>query len=309
MLNGSTPDLTPYSDLAIEAREVVRPVKGVDFTEEKHELALITRITIRDHKAAAKMGKPPGHYITMESPGLREQNHEEMKGISTLLGNEISYLIQEQIRVDKETEYFVVGLGNWKATPDALGPEVVEKVMVTRHLFGETPPELREGLSSVAALSPGVLGLTGIESGEIIKGIVDQFKPDLVLAIDALAARHTRRLSTTIQLCDTGVSPGSGVGNRRFRITRDNVGVPVIAIGVPTVIHATTIVKDSLDRVKEGECGDMVAEELLSPFIGQLVVTPKGIDELIRNVSFILAGGIDQALHPAIHEENVPLYT
>lgn len=309
MMEGSNPCLTPYTDLAIEAREVLSPVKGVHITEEKNELAHISRITIRDKKAAAQMGKPQGHYITIESPGLREQNHEEMKELSTLLGKEISFLIKEQIDIKESTEYFVVGLGNWKATPDALGPEVVEKVMVTRHLFGETPEELREGLSSVAAISPGVLGLTGIESGEIIKGIVGEFKPDLVLAIDALAARHTKRLSTTIQLCDTGISPGSGVGNRRFSITKENVGVPVLAIGVPTVIHATTIVRDSLDQVKKGKRGDKVVEELLSPFIGQLVVTPKGIDELIRNVSFVLAGGIDEALHPAIQEENMALYS
>lgn len=304
----SSPDLTLYTDLAIEARELTRPLKGVDFKEEKNELAHITRIRIKDQEAARKMGKPPGHYITIESPALREQDHEELKGLSALLGRELAFLIHETVMVEEKTEFFVVGLGNWKATPDALGPEVVEKVMVTRHLYGETPPELREGLSSVAALSPGVLGLTGIESGDIIKGIAAQFHPDLILAVDALAARHTRRLSSTIQLCDTGISPGSGVGNRRLCITRENMGVPVIAVGVPTVIHATTIVKDSLERVREGPKGDMVSEDILSPFIGQLVVTPKGIDELIKNVSNILAGGIDQALHPAIQEENFSLY-
>lgn len=300
--------LTPYTDLAIEARELTRPLKGVDFKEEKNELAHITRIRIKDQEAAKKMGKPPGHYITIETPALREENHDEMKGLSALLGRELAFLIQETVPVDEGTEFFVVGLGNWRATPDALGPEVVEKVLVTRHLYGETPPELRKGLCSVAALSPGVLGLTGIESGEIIRGIVDQFHPDVILAVDALAARHTRRLSSSIQLCDTGVSPGSGVGNRRLEITRENMGVPVIAMGVPTVIHATTIVRDSLEQVREESKGSMVSEDILSPFIGQLVVTPKGIDELIKNVSFILAGGIDQALHPAIQEENFSLY-
>lgn len=308
-MEGKTPCLTSYTDLAIEAREVVQPVKGVDFSEEKTDLAYITRITIKDHEAASRMGKPPGNYVTIESSSLREQDHQELRGLSTLLGKELLKLIQKQLHLRDETEFFVVGLGNWKATPDALGPEVVEKVMVTRHLYEETPPELKEGLRSVAALSPGVLGLTGLESGEIIKAVVAEVKPHMVLAIDALAARHIKRLSSTIQLCDTGVSPGSGIGNRRFRITQENVGVPVIAIGVPTVIHATTIVTDSLERVREGKKGNMVVNEILSPFIGQLVVTPKGIDELIRNVSFILAGGIDQALHPAVQEENVSLYT
>ncbi len=313
---GREDSLTPYSDLALESPDLGQLEKeavGVESEEEQHGLALITRIKILNQIAASRMQKPPGTYITIETATLREQSREEQLKISYLLGLELERMIRALVGV-REPHFFVVGLGNWRATPDALGPETVGQLMVTRHLYQETPPELREGLSSVSALAPGVLGITGIETGEIIRGIVDHIRPHLVLAIDALAARSTERLSSSIQLCDTGVAPGSGLGTRRVSITQQRMGVPVIALGVPTVIHATTIVAESIKRVMNQDQQYSALEEknaasdILSPFIGQLVVTPKGIDQLIENLSRVLAGGINMALHPDINQDNLADY-
>lgn len=319
-------------DLAVDAHDIAvqrtgGEVKGVSVVEEKKENAMITRIDVMNEQGAQTIGKPIGRYVTIESEGLKGQNRMVHDEISEIFANELASIINfDQIspHPNLEPTIFVVGLGNWNATADALGPQVLNHLMVTRHLYQEAPPELRKGLRPVCALSPGVLGLTGVQTAEIIKGVVQMVQPDLIIAIDSLAARHTSRLANTIQLSNTGISPGSGLGKARMAINQQTMNIPVIAIGIPTVVHAMTIVNDAMEEMLKGEIFSKVERErfrhieenekkrmignILGPFMGSMVVSPKGVDELILDVGRILAGGINVALHPDITPDNLSLY-
>ncbi|NLM96108.1 MAG: GPR endopeptidase [Halanaerobiaceae bacterium] len=319
-------------DLAIDAHDLAvqrtgGEIQGVSVVEEKRENAKITRIEVLNEQGAQAIGKAVGKYITIESEGLKGQNRLVHDELSEILSQELVSLIDfDRVRPHPNLEptIFVVGLGNWNATADALGPQVLNHLMVTRHLYQEAPPELRKGLRPVCALSPGVLGLTGVQTAEIIKGVVEQVRPDLIIAIDSLAAHHTGRLANTIQLSNTGISPGSGIGKVRMAINQETMKIPVIAIGVPTVVHAITIVNNAMEEMLKGEIFSKVERErfrhiqedekkrmvgnILGPFMGNLVVSPKGVDELILNVGRIIAGGINIALHPDITPENISLY-
>lgn len=321
-------NLQVYTDLATEARDMAvqrtgGEIKGVSVKEERKPYSVITRIEVMTEEAARTIGKDVGEYITIEAQSLTNNNREVHTALSGVLADELQRLIDFK-RLPKDPTFFVVGLGNWNATPDALGPRVIHYMMITRHLYDEVPPELRNGLRSVCALAPGVMGLTGLQTAEIIKGVVDRAKPDVVIAIDALAARSIGRLGTTIQMSNTGIHPGSGLGKKRIGITEETMGVPVIAIGIPTVVHATTIANDAMDRLFQSEAfageqakeynrvgqtyKNQVINEILRPYLGSLVVTPKGIDELIEDMSRCIAGGINIALHPEITVDNISMY-
>lgn len=324
--------MNKYTDLAVEAHNIAvenegQSIEGVKVNEDRTDSTLITRIEVLNQKAAKSLGKPVGNYVTIESEGLKGQNRLVHDEITEILGKELENIINFKEltqKVNREPVIFVAGLGNWNATPDALGPQVINKLMVTRHLYRDAPPELREGMRSVCALSPGVLGLTGIETAEIIKGVVEKVNPDIIVVIDALAARDTNRLGKTVQISNTGIYPGSGVGKDRLGINKDTMNRPVIALGVPTVIDAGTIVSDAIDRLMQGNLFSKTERErfrhidenqkyrtiqnLLSNDIGRLIVSPKGVDELIRDVSRIIAGSINVALHPDITAENLSLY-
>lgn len=324
--------LSVYTDLAVEAHDLAiqrtgGEIQGVSVKEEKTDNAKVTRIEVLNQQGSEAIGKPIGIYITIESQGLRGQNRLVHDELSEIVANELSLLINfDQLRPHPNLEptIFVVGLGNWNATPDALGPQVLNNLMVTRHLYQEAPPELRKGLRPVCALSPGVLGLTGIQTAEIIKGVVNIVKPELIIAIDSLAARNTERLATTIQISNTGISPGSGIGKNRIGINRSTMNVPVIAIGVPTVVHAFTIINDAMDQLIKGDLFSTPEKErfrhinntekqrmignILGPYMGDLIMSPKGVDELIKDVGRIIAGGVNVALHPDITPENLSLY-
>lgn len=240
------------TDLALEATEVVRSrtgqeIPGAQIEEEESEYAKVTRMSIYSAQAARTIGKMPGHYCTIESPGLRDRDRVLQEEVSQIFAKEVGRFLT---RIPPEALVLVVGLGNWNATPDALGPKVVNQLLVTRHLFSMSPPELRQGLRPVSAIAPGVLGLTGVETAEIVFSLVKQIRPAMVIAIDALASRSTDRLCATIQISDSGVHPGSGIGNRRIGITPESLGVPVLAVGVPTVVHAVTIVSDALEIIR-----------------------------------------------------------
>ncbi|MGI6576254.1 MAG: GPR endopeptidase [bacterium] len=313
------------TDLAVEARQFLtergHSVPGVEVEEEEEsKYSKVTWVKVSTPEGAQAMGKPPGNYITIDSQELRSPSRVIQEEISKLLAEKLAQLAD----LSDDATVLVVGLGNWNATPDALGPRVIDQILVTRHIAQFAPEELAEGLRPVCALSPGVLGLTGIETGEIVRGIVENIKPDLVIAIDALAARSISRVCTTIQLADTGINPGSGVGNKRLGITKEDLGVPVIAIGVPTVVHATNIAYDVIEtlmgqlRVQINDLGIMgrlgeadkrqLIKAVLGPVISELHVTPKEIDALILNLSRVLAGALNVALHPAIKPEEVNLY-
>jgi len=305
------------TDLAIEAREIYQS-EGYDDdgvrvqTFKKGEIA-ITHVEITSKAGEEKMGKPMGKYITLESPKLRDNSVEIYEDACTALSEELRGLIN----IPEKATVLVAGLGNREITPDAIGPKVVSYLMVTRHLFDYMPDEIEEGLRPVCAIAPGVLGLTGIETGEIIKGVVDKVKPDLIIAVDALASRRLDRVASTIQICDTGISPGSGVNNKRKSITKESLGVPVIAIGIPMIVDAATVANDTIetviDAIKEQYKEDKtildkiskishedkynLIKEVLSPAAANLMVTPKEVDSLIERLSKIIANGINLAVH------------
>lgn len=309
-------------DLAVEAQQVIRgqlgdEIPGVTQDIEEYNHAQVNIVRVIDENGADIIGKPMGDYITIEAPEIRYSNYDIHNQISQIVANKL----KEIIKIDEAATVLVIGLGNWQATPDALGPQVINKTLVTRHLKDYAPEELAGGLRPVCALTPGVLGITGIETAEIIKGVVDKVNPSLIIAIDALAARSVERIGTSIQISNTGISPGSGIGNKRIGINQESMGVPVIAIGVPTVVHAALIAKDSIEALLENlnknsmlfnsinqEAVSNAIEQVLQPYSNSLVVTPKGIDDLIKNTSKIIASGITQALHPAIDDDNIDSY-
>jgi len=312
-------------DLAVEAHDLLRgdtgqEVPGVRMDEEPFEQGIIKTITILNDQGAAMMGRAPGSYLTLESTALRENNKMVHKNIGQIFAQKL----KEILPLQDDSTILIVGLGNWNATPDALGPKTVEYSMATRHLFQYAPEELRQGLRSVSVIAPGVLGITGIETAEIIKGIVDRVKPDLLIVIDALAAGSVERINSTIQVATTGINPGSGVGNKRAAINQDSMGIPVIAIGVPTVVSAAVIAHQAMEKlfthlqstpnlrsVYQGlqpvAIGQMI-NQVLEPFGGQLMVTPKEIDEQIENTAKIIAMSLALSLHPGIPPEEVEHY-
>jgi spore protease len=323
------------TDLAVEAHQIASgaagaEVRGVVSQTEPQDFGSVTRVRIMTEEAGRALGKAPGNYVTIDAPDLPLHDRELQKQVADGLARELVNMINANFGADfralEDFTTLVCGLGNWNATPDAIGPMVVGKVMVTRHVHSMTPPEKRGGLRSVAAISPGVLGLTGIETAEIVGGVVSRVRPNLIIVVDALASRNVSRLGTTVQLGDSGIQPGSGIGNKRFGITRQAMGVPVIAIGVPTVVHALTIVGDALDILQRGQApgvavqqprlpedgpprqAQQVVSQVLQPYFGTLVVTPKEVDVLVKELSDVVAGGINYALHPAIEENEIYQY-
>ncbi len=319
------------TDLALEAREMYRQnatqeseVPGVEVETQGDRRISVTRVKITSEQGEEAMGKPQGNYITIEVPELRKKDPDLQQETCRKLAQELGRII----KLGKETTILVVGLGNWNVTPDALGPKVVSSLMVTRHLLEHIPDKIDEGVRPVCAIAPGVLGLTGIETSEIILGIVEKVKPDVVIAIDALASRRMDRISTTIQIADTGISPGSGVGNKRKALSHQTLGIPVIAIGVPMVVDAATMANDTIDlmvdemlkQVKEESAfyemlkgmdkneKYALIQEILSPYIGNLIVTPKEVDTIIDDVSKVIANGINIVLHEGIGLEDVSKY-
>ncbi|MFO7318315.1 MAG: GPR endopeptidase [Limnochordia bacterium] len=245
------------TDLAFEAHQVVRQagveqVPGVSTETEEHGFGTITRIHVEDEAGAAVIGKAKGRYITIQAPGLRRKDRAQERQVSEALAKELESLLRAW-GIGPEQLVLVVGLGNWNATPDNVGPLTVSKLLVTRHLYEyrALEEEVLGRMRPVAALSPGVLGLTGIETAEIVHAVVEKVRPAAVLCVDALASMSVERLGTTLQLSDAGIRPGSGVGNTRRSLSYETLGVPVFALGVPTVIYATTIVSEAVDALWE----------------------------------------------------------
>ncbi len=305
-----------YTDLALEARDLVRgatekEIPGV--TEEKWDFphGTVRRIRILNEQAERVMAKPRGTYLTIEAPSLRYKAPEVQRSVAAVLAR---HLQEALAGLSPEAPVLVIGLGNWQATPDALGPTVVRFTLVTRHLRTHAP-DLAAGFRPVSAFAPGVLGTTGIETAEMIRGVVERVRPSAVIAVDALAAASVSRLGTTVQVADTGISPGSGVNNKRVEVSARTIGCPVIAVGVPTVVSAAAIAAAALEAYhKKIAGGDPVANpffveevlgELFRPFGGELVVTPREIDELILNAGRALARGITIGLNPQVAEEDL----
>ncbi len=322
------PDFEVRTDLALEERESFPgdqgEISGVSLREWQEEDGRIklTEVKILDERGAAAMGKPQGTYLTLEADQLAKKDDDYHEQVSEELAKHVRALIASMITGKKrDRKVLVVGLGNPSVTPDALGPKAVGNLQVTRHLeqqYGKGFCRER-GLPIISGIVPGVMAQTGMETAEILKGVIRETSPDLLIAIDALAARSIRRLGTTIQLTDTGIHPGSGVGNHRHSLTKESLGIPVLAIGVPTVVGAAAIVHDTVNTMIETLAtsmttkgmGDFIQEmppdeqydlirELLEPEFGSLYVTPPNIDEMIGYLSFTISEGI----HQAVFEEN-----
>ena len=307
------------TDLALETQEKMQEdkvdLKGVRYSEEKVDKNLvISTVVIETENGAKTMGKPKGTYITIEAGNMDEEDEDYHREISEQLAN----VIQRLVPVKKEElSVLVVGLGNRAVTPDSLGPRVVDNLYITRHILNEYGRFAfgREGMNRISSIVPGVMAQTGMESMEIVAAVVKETKPDFVIVVDALAARNTKRLNRTIQVTDTGINPGSGVGNHRHGLNEKSLGVPVIAIGIPTVVDAATIVNDTMSTLltalsqnEEWErIGNSIQElndaekyelirELLSPGLNIMFVTPKDIDESVKRLSFTISEGINMAL-------------
>ena len=289
-----------HTDLAIEARESNSALNGVSEERTDNEHYSVSRIKIDTDEAASALQKSKGLYITIEAPDLVLREPELIKAVTEALSAELTGLIDKG---GTSGTVLVVGLGNRAVTPDALGPKTAEKILVTRHIKQYMPDAIPNGVRSVCAVSPGVLGVTGIETMEVIQGIVERSKPSLIIAIDSLSSRRTERIASTIQLCDAGIQPGAGVGNIRSGLDEASLGIPVIAVGVPLVVYASTISRDTIGLIASelGLLGNEekikeLAAKAISEKTGELIVTPKEIDSLIECTSTILADGINMCL-------------
>lgn len=277
------------TDLALEVRESFEEdnveIRGVSIEEtyDEEKDVRVTKVVIETENGAKAMGKPVGTYITLEAPGLSEPDEDFHREISEKLAE----YLRELFGLKEEKSVLVAGLGNREVTPDALGPNVVGNLMITRHVVREYGKVAlgKEKVHMVSGIVPGVMAQTGMETLEIVRGIIGETKPDLVVAIDALAARSSRRLNRTIQISDAGIHPGSGVGNHRSSLTKEALGVPIIAIGVPTVVDAATIVYDAT--------GD---RNSISPNLNGMFVTPKDIDETVKRLSYTISEALNLAL-------------
>ena len=278
------------TDLALEERESFDgsgvEIHGVEVEEscdEERDVRL-TRVKIVSERGAREMGKSRGTYLTLEAPGLASPDEDYHREVSEVIAD----LLRELTGTAESV--LVAGLGNRDVTPDALGPQAVSNLMITRHLIREYGREMMgmAGCCVVSGIVPGVMAQTGMETSEILQGIIEETRPDLLIVIDALAARSTRRLGRTIQITDTGIQPGSGVGNHRGSLTKESLGIPVIAIGVPTVVEAAAIVYDA-----QGNC------EKMPPHLNGMFVTPKNIDEMIRQLSFTLSEALNMVFSEA----------
>ena len=303
------------TDLAIEAHEMCNKEKaeknhleGIDVSEYREGDVFVTKITVKNEKGSEILGKPKGNYITLEIPQLKYSD-EAYESACSQIAAEILKLAE----ISSETKTLVVGLGNESITPDALGPKAVGKLVVTNHIK-QGKDFLGEEFSRVCAIVPGVLGTTGIETTEIIKGVTDKIKPELVIAVDALASRSMDRISNTVQISDTGISPGSGVENKRDGVNEEAIGVKVIAIGVPTVVDAATVASDSIDAALGGKNEDLdkVSREkiysALAKNVGNMIVTPKDIDSVIERAAKTVANGINLALHKNLTLKEIETY-
>ena len=293
------------TDLALEARESVeegaeelRGVSVEEFYNEESEVR-VTKVVIESKNSAKILGKPIGTYITLEAPAMIQPDEEYHKEISEELAKQLKEVIPG---IEKEISVMVVGLGNRDVTADALGPNVIDNLTITRHMVREFGKAAygKNRMHMVSGLVPGVMAKTGMESAEIIKGVVEKTEPNVVIIVDALAARSTKRLNRTIQITNTGIHPGSGVGNHRNSITEEILGVPVIAIGVPTVVDAATIVNDAFQKiiVQMSENGVKLHEEMREGLseLYNMYVTGKDVDYEIKQISHIICDALNCAL-------------
>ena len=305
------------TDLALERRDIFKKnnnLEEIDGIETENfdvdENLKVSRVMVTNENGEQAIKKPRGTYVTIDIKKLRLADEEEIQKSAEVLSSELKSIIDKH--VSPKDDILVAGLGNLYVTPDSLGPKVINDIDVTRHIIKYLPQYIDENARPVSAVSPGVLGTTGIETLEILEGIVDKIKPKLLIVIDALASRSIERISSTIQISDTGIVPGAGVGNTRKELSQKTLGIPVVALGIPTVVESAVLVNDCLDlfieklqqeaksndylnRLKEQDNYEEI-KEALNPTDYNMIVTPKEIDELIENMSSVVARGINMSL-------------
>lgn len=305
------------TDMAVERNEIYKKqnslAEGIDGIENANKIIKdieISKVKITNENGANALGKPVGNYITLDVKEIKNADEERIEEIAEIMADELRTVIREH--VSDTDDILVVGLGNRYVTPDALGPKVVPEIEVTRHILEYMPKIMPEDTRPVSAISPGVLGITGIETMEILNGIVQNIKPKMLIVIDALATRKLERISSSIQIADTGIVPGAGVNNARKEISINTLGIPVIAIGIPTVVDLATITNEcinifienlqqkamsnsTLNELKEKDNYEEIKEALI-PKDYNMIVTPKEIDKLIDNMSEIVARGINKSM-------------
>ncbi len=294
------------TDLAAEAAELYREqtpeggeAEGVRSREYEREGFAVTRVEIETDRGAALIGKPRGNYITLELDGLLRREADAFPRACRALAEELRPLLPEEA----DAPVLVAGIGNERITPDAVGPLTVRSTMATRHMVRRMP-EYFGGFRPVAAVSPGVLGTTGIETVEVLRGIVEHVRPRAMVVVDALASRRMARVCRTVQIADTGLAPGSGMGGDSEPISRETFGIPVIAMGVPTVVDSLTLTLDTLrDAGIEG-----VEEDRLRAGRDGMIVTPKDIDARVADIGKLLGYGLNMALHRDLTPEDIDLY-
>ena len=305
----------PRTDMAMELKEDIPSLpEGILCEEQRGRCGTnITRIHVTNVEGAEIIGKPMGRYITVELSDMRNAELTHVEDVARIIAAELQGILPEK----EGLSALVVGLGNRAMTADALGSAVIDRVFVTRHIKSELPGLLHKSTCSICAIAPGVLGLTGIETAELCRGLVRHVKPCAVIAIDALAAYESERICTTVQITNTGIQPGSGVGNHRLGLTEDTLGVKVIAVGVPMVVYASTIARDAMTHLMgsygvvepgQEDAAQRLLKQVAEGFLGDMVVTPREIDELVLNVASLLSDGINQALQPMHHTETLHSY-
>jgi spore protease len=305
-------------DLAVEARDLVRgsgtrEIPGVEEEIEEMENIKIHTITIKDDTGSKAMGRPPGIYVTIESPPLKINDPYVKEDIIQAMEKSMKILSEQYLRAGDTV--LLVGLGNWRATADSLGPKFIQYSPITRHYHHYAPEALVEGMRPVCAIAPGVLGITGLETQEVIKGIVNNVQPALLVVVDALAAQNVDRIGNSIQMSNTGIQPGGGIGNMRHALNMETLGIPVIAVGCPTIVNASIIAQQAIKKYCL-DTGMMYNDlkslnsikDILSYFGGSLAVTPKEIDDIIENSARIMSMGIARSLFPGISQEQLELY-
>lgn len=291
-----------YTDMAVESHDYYQEktrgsLQGVKLQELADNGIKTTIVDILDEVGASSLAKPIGRYITIDIPKEVDDHSKLILDCKKALTAALKMIITPDIKDD----ILIVGLGNEAITADALGVRATKQITATRHLFNLIPEEMQEGVRQVACLIPGVLGTTGVETMEIVRGIVDKIKPKMVIAIDSLASRKMERVASSIQVANTGLSPGSGIGNHRNKLNKETLGVPVIAIGVPTVVDAATLANDVLDLILPDEDSEeryLKISQVITPSqMGNAFVTPKEIDSQIKDLSDIISEALNSSLH------------
>jgi len=309
---------TSRCDLAIEAHEMLSvgsaeeiALEGITIEENDQDGYIkVTRVLVDTEIGARKLGKPIGSYVTIEMPARFYGQQEIYEQMCRRCAEELKKIADKKLKMEDDT-VLVVGLGNREITADSLGPKVIESLMITRHLKKYIPEEIDEGIRPVCAIAPGVLGTTGMETEEIIKSLTEKIKPKLVIAIDALCSGRAERINTTIQITDTGITPGAGVGNKRKTINKETLGVPVVAIGVPTVVDAAAIATAGAELILGKEKSEMSVEkirEAIEPEFGNMIVAPKDVDSITKDISSVIANGINISLHRGITLSDIDRY-